>query len=261
MVDIVIPVYKENPTLDDITSLNQALLILGNHDLTIIYPEGLNINQYKTLGFKTFMSFPKEYFLGISGYNRLMLSTGFYKSFSKKYILIYQTDCYIFRDELLDWCNKNYDYIGAPWLRSNKKNPIFKQAWDFGIYYFLTAINYKKNKKWQKNKSLLYNEVGNGGLSLRKRDKFIDILTKLDNVVNIYLKAENESQFYAEDVFFSIEPKRNKIMFSIADYKVACRFSVESKPEKAILINHGKLPFGCHRWNKEHYNFWKKYIK
>jgi hypothetical protein len=247
--------------LDDITSLNQVLLILGNHAITIIHPEGLNLNQYKNLGFETFLTFPKEYFLGISGYNKLMLSKTFYESFNKKYILIYQTDCYIFRDELLYWCNKNYDYIGAPWLRSNKKNPILKKIWDYNIYYFLTLINYKENYKWQKNKSLLYNMVGNGGLSLRKREKFIDILIKLKDVIEVYLKPENESQFYAEDVFFSIEPKRNKLKFSIADYKTACGFSVESKPEKAISINHNKLPFGCHRWNKESYDFWKKYIK
>ena len=31
-------------------------------------------------------------------------------------MLIYQLDAYVFKDELLNWANKGYDYIGAPWL-------------------------------------------------------------------------------------------------------------------------------------------------
>ena len=30
------------------------------------------------------------------------------------------------RDELLDWCNKNYDYIGAPWVKKERDNILLK---------------------------------------------------------------------------------------------------------------------------------------
>lgn len=44
-----------------------------------------------------------------------MLSVNFYRSFKEyEFMLIYQLDSYVFRDELLDWCEKDYDYIGAP---------------------------------------------------------------------------------------------------------------------------------------------------
>ena len=94
---------------------------------------------------------------------------------------------------------------------------------------------------------------------MRKRDKFIQILEKLPEVVKIYLDPKNSGQFYAEDVFFSIEPKRNGIKFSKPNYKEAVHFAIENKQGKALELTSGVLPFGCHRWNKEKL-FWKPYF-
>lgn len=115
--------------------------------------------------------------------------------------------------------------------------------------------------KTQKNKSLLYNQVGNGGFSLRKREKFIEVLKALSQQVAIYLNPINKSTFYAEDVFFSIEPKRNNINFKKPDYKEACLFAVENKVEKALAFNNQVLPMGCHRWDKENRAFWEPFIR
>jgi small ligand-binding sensory domain FIST len=27
-------------------------------------------------------------------------------------------DCLVFSDQLLAWCNRGYDYVGAPWFKS-----------------------------------------------------------------------------------------------------------------------------------------------
>jgi len=258
LVDIIIPIYKKIPDDDDLISLNQVFEILNNYKITFIHPKTLDINAYKKFE-AFFISFDDIYFKNIYGYNQLMMNTDFYKQFSEKYILIYQTDCFVFKDDLMDWCEKDYDYIGAPWIRSSEKIPYLKLFFDKTISRFKTYINFKENGKWQNDKSLLYNNVGNGGLSLRKRKKFIEILEKIPNVVDIYLRKENSGQFYAEDVFFSIEPERNGIIFSKPNYKEACKFSIENKQQKAMEINKGELPFGCHRWNKER-NFWKPYF-
>ena len=258
MVDIIIPIYKSEPSEDDIISLHQVFKILKNYEITIIYPKNLDISFYEKNFPCQFKSFDKEYFENISGYNKLMLSSLFYQNFYKKYILIYQTDAFVFRDELNFWINKDYDYIGAPWLRSHKKIPFLKLALEKTAAAFKTIINYKGNGKTQKDKSLTYNQVGNGGLSLRKRAKCIEILEKLPNIVEIYLKSLGD--FYNEDIFWSIEAKRNGIAFSKPDYKEACAFSIENKQEKAMQYNLGKLPFACHRWNKER-DFWRKYFE
>lgn len=260
MVDVVIPIYKPEIDEDDWTALYQGFTVLIDYDITFVHPKSLDIKAYKVFPKARFKAFDDEYFQGIAGYNRLMLSVDFYKSFSKKYILIYQTDAYVFRDELGYWCEKDYDYIGAPWIRSRERNPLVKRRWDGFLCGIKQIFNYGGNGKTQKNKSLLYNEVGNGGFSLRKREKFIEILEKLSPKREVYLRNA-QNRFYAEDVFFSIEPKRNDIPFSKPFYKEACRFSIENKVEKALMYNGGVLPFGCHRWNKENRDFWLGYIK
>jgi hypothetical protein len=259
LVEIIIPIYKKTPDADDLISINQAFHVLKNHKITFIHPKSLDVSNYEKFTSR-FLAFDDVYFKNIHGYNCLMLSVDFYNSFSEKYLLIYQTDCFVFKDELLDWCNKDFDYIGAPWIRSSEKIPIVKLVVERILVKTKSVINYKKKGKFQKDKSLLYNEVGNGGLSLRKRAKFLEVLEKIPNVVKIYLDPKHSGKFYAEDVFFSIEPQRNGINFLKPHYKQACRFSIENKQEKALKINHGKLPFGCHRWTKEK-NFWREIFK
>lgn len=261
MVDIVIPIYKEEPDEDDILSIKQAFKILKKYSITFVCPQSLDIRNYRAFGGATFVTFDDKYFRSIYGYNQLMLNIDFYKKFTQKYILIYQTDAYIFRDDLEYWCGKDYDYIGAPWIRRYEQIPFIKKIWDDSICLLKTLINYRGNQKTQKNKSLLYNEVGNGGFSLRKRESFIKVLSVLSKQVEIYLRPINKSAFYAEDVFFSIEPKRNHIEFRKPNYKEACLFAIENRIERALTYNKGLLPMGCHRWNKENKQYWKQFIK
>jgi len=50
-------------------------------------------------------------------YNRLLMSACFYRSFRRfPHILVCQLDCLVFRDELEDWCAKDFDYVGSLWL-------------------------------------------------------------------------------------------------------------------------------------------------
>ena len=158
------------------------------------------------------------------------------------------------------WCNKNYDYVGAPWIRSSERMPLPKRIWDNLVCYGLRVVNYHGNRRTQKNKTLLYNEVGNGGFSLRKRERMIAVLEQLPLQVQAYLNPKNNNPFFAEDVFFSVEPQRNGLKLSKPNYKEACRFAIENKPELALSLNGGELPMGCHRWNKESRPFWSRFI-
>ena len=77
-----------------------------------------------------------------------MLSSEFYRRFSKfEYILIYQLDAFVFKDQLNYWCKKGYDYIGAPWFE--------------GFHLTKTGVNIIG--------------VGNGGFSLRRVKTHIDL--------------------------------------------------------------------------------------
>ena len=124
LVKVVIPIYQDSLSQQERKSLLQVYKILQMHPLVVIKPNHLDLSELATEFPKlSFISFADFYFKGISGYNRLMLAKEFYERFLDcTYILIYQLDAYVFRDELKEWCNKGYDYIGAPWLQ----RPVYK---------------------------------------------------------------------------------------------------------------------------------------
>jgi hypothetical protein len=114
-------VYKQFPTTAEQASFLQLLAVLGGHDLYLVVPESLATEYYGGLfghGPRVAVErFADRYFRNIEGYNALMLSPDFYGRFSNyDYVLIYQLDAWVFKDELQYWCGQGYDYIGAPWM-------------------------------------------------------------------------------------------------------------------------------------------------
>jgi hypothetical protein len=236
---IIIPLYKEKLTELDMISLVQCCKILGKYDISLVCPSGLNVKEYSGVLDKfgtrfEIQEFDKSFFESTKTYNLLLLSADFYKRFSQYYfMLIYQLDAYVFRDELDYWCEQGYDFIGAPW---NKHD-------------------FLRNK-------LKLLEVGvNGGFSLRKISSFIKVLElggagKGKEIMNKFIKSGRN-----EDGFFSAQAKMIEPAFKVAPYDVAMNFSFEYKPEKLYKMTGHKLPFGCHAWAKYNPQFWANYIK
>lgn len=113
-VKVIIPVYTTRLNRFEALTLQNNYQKLQNHPIVLVAPEGLDpsnlLNLYPRCQVETFSP---DYFNSISSYNRLMMSEEFYRRFSDvDYILICQTDAYIFRDELAEWCEKGYDYVG-----------------------------------------------------------------------------------------------------------------------------------------------------
>jgi hypothetical protein len=255
-VSIIIPIYKEQPDNYEIISLKRCFEILGKHDIYIISPNNLNLYYYSNLlniNLKI-ERFEKHYFNGISGYNKLMLSQEFYGRFLKyDYILIYQLDCYVFRDELDYWCEKKYDYIGAPWLVHNYVCMKLPKKIIYNIKKYIKKIFFEK--KYQNKTTFLFFSVGNGGFSLRRIKKFISILNKVSKEkIEIFTISNDRDNIYNEDVFWSFEAKLKK-----PNYKIASKFSLDLGVDIGIQLNKGKLPFGCHKWYINQF-YWKDYI-
>jgi hypothetical protein len=272
---IVIPIFKELPSNLEILSINQCLKVLSKHEITFIHPKKLKLDFYKKV-FKNvnYHSFADNYFESIEGYNKLMLSNHMYQRFIDfEYLLIYQNDCYVFKDELDFWCSKNYDYVGGVWFDDYTGNPN------------------KGAKEWQ---------AGNGGFSLRKIKTFLLILNSNKNLRNFsqlleykkqkckhkplkYLKEiiilplnligfRNTVKFYLEktklneDAFItSLSVNFNLLI--MPDVKDAIFFSWDRCHEymKSKYLKH---PFGIHGWNRNdfpyegNFDFWKdKLIK
>jgi hypothetical protein len=248
---IVIPVYKDQLLETEMVSLLQCIKILGNHTICLVAPESLDLSAYDVTGQQVRVErFDAEYFKNISGYNRLLLSLEFYSRFSAfEYMLIYQLDCYVFRDELLFWCEKGYDYIGAPWLFFDKANMTFKE----NLKLVVKQAYYKYFKKDVQGFQL-YHNVGNGGFSLRNIKKFRSVLASGRTFQEFY--GNDTKSLGNEDVFWSFAAPGIKK----PDYKTASKFALDMNVNIGLRYNNGKLPFGCHAWPKK-MQYWKDYIK
>lgn len=272
---VIIPIYKKELTSFEEASFRQGLRILRNHDIVIVTYSSLDLSFYLHISEKESKEFGVEFFdehffKSVNGYNSLCLDSQFYKRFDAyKYMLIYQTDAWIFRDELLDWCDKKYDYVGAP--------------------HFV----YRDNQF-----STDFLGVGNGGFSLRRIQYCIDILSKFKylpffnpkglkllfylfydpnrrfsivNTIKIAMRAvgfKNTLNFYKrgdilnEDFIFGTLSRYiwgNEA--NIPSCEEAARFSFEIHPEYLYRLCGDKMPFGCHAYKKYDYEtFWKYHI-
>jgi hypothetical protein len=78
-------------------------------------------------------------------YSDLLMTKEFWINFHGDKILIQQEDTLMFKDNIMDFIN--YDYVGAPFPSDSNDTP---------------------------------NKVGNGGFSLRTKNKMIEVITKCD---------------------------------------------------------------------------------
>lgn len=262
-VVILIPVYKPFCKLNDseILSLRQLKKILGYYPICLAVPDDLAVEEYVQLFKKSNLlveRFDKSYFRSIKAYNRLCLSKDFYKRFlSYRYMLIYQIDAYVFRDELSFWISKGYDYIGAP-------------------YYYNNSLPFDI-KTWS---------VGNGGLSLRSVSRCFKLIEKIElyglliallqalglkklvtkaliklGLINLAVVDRICLNKYNEDEVFGLLSKKLMRNFVVAPIDRAMQFSFEAHPSLMYEMNEKKLPFGCHAWSTYEADFWKQFIQ
>jgi hypothetical protein len=172
--------------------------------------------------------FPRRFFRNPFAYSRLLLSKRFYEAFAAyDYVLVYQLDCLVFRDELREWCARGLDYVGAPWLPGPAAPFVTEPA------------------------------VGNGGFSLRRVQAFLGVLARLPRLH--WLRAD-ERQRKHEDLFWSFGAPALDPGFRVASVEEALRFAFEVEPRRAFELAGGRLPFGCHAWARYDRAFWEPHL-
>ena len=275
-VCVVIPVYREISDKNEILSLIQGLKIFSKHNIFFVCPESFNqsfiskfIDQNSTVKIE---SFEDNYFKSVSSYNKLLLSRKFYERFSNyEFMMIYQLDAYVFQDQLNYWCDKNFDFIGAPWFKKfdttgrqkefipiagnggfslrnvAKINVLMEQKLSLKQMINLRKILAKSKIQPHKNLSFSFGFFAN---LFRKTNSFAEIC----NYICDYSNPPNEDYFFASTlpkIFPDFKP---------ASALEAIPFAFEAQGENLYKMNGNKLPFGCHAWEKYSPNFWKEFI-
>ena len=265
-VAVVVPL-SPRPTLsaDEEISLRHLVHFLGRYDKYFLTPKSLN---FKRPGFGV-MPFADRYFGSRVAHARLQVSEEFYSRFRDyQYILIYHLDALAFSDELEEWCQSDYDYIGAPWL------PCEDSPW------------------------VTHPRVGNSGFTLMKIDSALKVMhsrqrtvdpdeywnqfcaanpryRQLLNLPRKYLKrlrffngVKNEMRQWPyrndgsgnADFFWSDRAIRYWPAFKIPSVETGLKFAFEVAPRMCYQLNNYQLPFGCHAWPLYDREFWKPYL-
>ncbi|MDR1121989.1 MAG: glycosyltransferase [Dysgonamonadaceae bacterium] len=250
---VVFPIYRKILN-DERDCLKQAIRMTSDFPHVFIAPESLEIDESFCESWSIpVVRFKNEYFSNIAGYNELMLSLEFYQTFSAyEYILIHQTDVYLFKPELEAWCNKGYDYIGAPWYKPYKRKKVVWDKFLLSVFPFFISRN-------RKNRYARRNEVGNGGLSLRRTSTFIEVIQKAPKSL-LFLYKSNPKHLFNEDIFWSLLAPRILKTFKKPSWEEALRFAFETYPEEAYRKIGKQLPFGCHAFNVHGRKFWEQFI-
>ncbi|MCY7350550.1 MAG: hypothetical protein LH606_07765 [Cytophagaceae bacterium] len=236
LVAVVIPVYQAELTDHERISLTQCVRILGHYPLILVKPEHLDATIFLALhpSFQVF-SFDNTYFSDVAGYNRLMVSEGFYRAFeSYEYILIHQLDAFVFSDRLREWCERGYDYIGAPHV-----TPPVKPTGS-GL-----------RRRFKLRKVLL-----NGGLSLRRVSACRRFLWVFGRFFGTWRGNE--------DGLFSLHFPRlypGLMLLNLPSWEAALPFAFEQHPAQCFQLNQGQLPLGCHAWERYDPDFWRPFFR
>ena len=252
-VVIVIPIYKHEITADEKLSLIACCRVLGNYPIVFVCGKKLQTATYEEIikaencDFHK-ITFADNNFKDIKSYSKFCLNSNFYQAFSEyKYMLLYQLDACVFRDELQFWIESDYDYIGAPWY-NDRKGAIIPE-----------------------NKLTLFG-VGNGGFSLRKISA---INTLIKNPLSPFIKLSKSFPTFPyiketihafllkiigknEDIIIHRWGKAGLLKIPVEQDVLG--FAFDTHPELSFRLNNEKLPFGCHAWIKNK-QFWKNYIE
>jgi Protein of unknown function (DUF5672) len=265
-VAVVVPGYNRSEfTADEEVSFRQLETFLGPYDKFLVVPRSLSIRRD---GF-ALKRFDDAFFGSAIANTRLLLSRAFYESFAGyRYILLYQLDALVFSDQLLKWCAMDLDYIGAPWVNCEDSPWVSKPR------------------------------VGNGGLSLRKVESFLKVLSsdrywidpeiywrslvvtepwprRLLHLPKKWLKRISRfngvtwelRQWHLrpdgtrnEDHFWADHAVRYFPDFKVASFEQGLRFAFEVAPRHCFKLNGRQLPFGCHAWTRYDRAFWESYL-
>jgi hypothetical protein len=233
---------------------------LIQYPIALVCPLGLNISKYRKAVPDIQVQFVNPKWLAsYPMFNRLKVNPLLYRSNrAYEYILFYELDAWVFKNELDYWCSKGYDYIGAPWF----------EGWD-------KAKNDAK-----------FLGIGNGGFSLRKVKSHLKVLNTFSYIVSprklfanyrskvslrglgnliLNLTVRNNTHYLLndwtlnEDYFWGFVAHKNFKWFLIPDITTALKFSIEVNPQ-SYIFSEADVPFGCHGWWKYNLEFWNQYI-
>lgn len=271
LVAVVVPVPRFPLTAEEETSVRHLRKYLGAFDRYMIGPRNLP-KEFSDFKLKRF---PDRYFTGVYEYNRLLLTEKFYRAFAAyEYILIYQLDCLVLSGNLEEWCQKGWDFLGAPWLR-NPENPEegFSAVGNGGLSLrrVRSALAVFRSRQPVEDAEIrgadpgtlrfVYDRLGTRSPVARFIRRTKTWLHRHGYKNNVPRRTERLAEEHChEDYFWTQEASRYVKDFRVPAPHEALAFSFEMAPRYCLTANSGRMPFGCHAWTKYDRSFWEPFL-
>lgn len=259
---VVIVIIAHKPVLSEfeMASLAQCYNVLGKYTIKLICPEGMDVSTYKKVNPKAEIEFiDPKWQSSYAMFNRLKIEPILYRKFRDyQFMLYYELDAWVFRDELEQWCKKDFDFIGAPWFEgwhNAKPDAPFVGVGNggFSLRKIKTHLAALHRFHYIRKPAFLYSEFKKNP-SFRGFFKLIGDLTIRNNTFYLFNDFDaNEDYFWTHTVAPSFPE------FKLPPMEEALKFSVETNPS-SFIHDESELPFGCHGWWKYDTEFWVKYI-
>lgn len=258
---VAIPVYRTELGATERLSIDRTVDVLAGHPLFVVGP--VRLGPYlddlcRRYGHRLrARTYEDRYFAGIAGYNALMRSAAFYRSFADhSHLLIAQLDALVLSDRLRHWCERDFSYVGAPWFVGGS----------------------------EPREPLEFMGVGNGGFSLRRIDDFLRVLSTPRRIPNVlksrtggrtgllnlprvikheFCFAYSVEPFFPrcnEDFFWGLLVPAACPFFRVPSPEEAVGFAFEVAPRRLYTMNGNELPFGCHAWERCDRPFWEEQL-
>jgi hypothetical protein len=271
LVAIVTPVVGFPLSAEEEISMWHLRRYLGAFDRYIIGPRELP-RRFSDFALRKFSS---RHFTTLYSYNRLLMSEEFYRAFSEyEYVLIYQLDCLVFASNLEEWCRKDWDYVGAPWLQ-DRSDPLrgFLAVGNGGLSLrrIKAALAVFRSKHPVKDPAVRGAEPGRSGFIYNRLNEASRLKRLIrggktflhrhgyHNNVRWLAQKLADAEFH-EDYFWAFKAPQFVSDFRIPPPHEALDFSFEMAPRYCFEANSGRLPFGCHAWTKYDRKFWEPFL-
>ena len=259
-VAVVIPISNRSDfTPDEEISFRHLEHYLGRYDRYLVAPESLAIER---AGFRV-KRFRDSYFGSIAAHTRMMLHPSFYEAFSEyRYILTYHLDALVFSDQLLEWCAKDFDFIGAPRIGVSDRPHVVGNG-GFALRKVQSMLRVLRSREYAIDPATYWRSISNSKplpmRALYLPRKFLKRIRYFNNI-NHEIDFVLQESVPCEDIFISERAVKYYPGFKFAPPELAFQFAFDEMPRYCYELTGGRLPFGCHAWFKQDREFWEPFL-
>lgn len=230
---VVIPIYRKLVPSEKVALEQMHKVFKDNTNVFAFCPEDFDMTEHLEIFPELqYKELDKKWFASTDTYSQLLLQNWFYSMYDEyEYMLICQLDVWVVKDDILEWCKKGYEYIGAPIV-------VPTARWH----------NYRIDSN---GNTTVTPKIGNGGFSLRKINTFL-YLTDLESDLCKRYKINEEitSKVIYEDLWFC-DVLTEFYDIDMPYYTEAFKFAIDMNPD--IIENYygiKDLPTAIHAFDK-----------